>query len=246
MPPVFSVVLPCYNEAGNIAAILNRYRPLTTKRSFELILVDNGSTDSSSDVFKKELSLPENSFARMVRVEKNIGYGYGLKKGLQSAAADVLSFSHADLQCPPEDVIRAYEVYSKFKPCLVKGARRGRRALLDRGVTWFYNHLAMLILGLRVRPVEKLTQHRCPDINAEPKMFSRLLLEDLAQAPNDFSFDLFVLEASRKRNWTLYEFDVAYEVRQWGKSKLAANPWVRFKTAFRSFLVILRLRLCRS
>ncbi len=233
----FAVVLPCYNEEGNIPAILDRYRMVRQRSHFELILVDNGSTDGTGAMIQSHLSRPENAFVRMVRVRVNKGYGNGIKMGLKETTAPVVSFSHADLQCPPEDPATAYDIFQRANGrCLVKGRRCGRRAFLDRVVTWFYNRMAHALLGLAT------DQGAVPDINAEPKLFNRALLDDLAAAPDDFTFDLFVLWAARRRNIPVVEFEVAYEARNWGKSKLAANPLVRMKTSARAFLKILELR----
>lgn len=230
-------MLPCYNEEGNIPAILERYRDVRRRCDFELILVDNGSTDGTALAIEAQLARSENKFARMVRVPKNLGYGYGLKAGLMSSLAPVVAFSHADLQCPPEDLATALDIYARREGNrLVKGRRRGRRARLDRMVTWFYNHFATWLLGLRSESGGEL------DLNAEPKLFPRSLLEDLGAAPDDFTFDLFMLWLAKQRGMSIVEFDVAYEARNWGKSKLAANPWVRMKTSARAFLKILELR----
>jgi glycosyltransferase involved in cell wall biosynthesis len=240
-----SVVLPCYNEAGNIAKILERYRPLAQRVALELILVDNGSTDATAETIDRELLNPLNAFARTVKVDQNIGYGHGIQTGLARASAQTVAFSHADLQCPPEHLLVAFDIYKQQRPAgelLVKGRRRGPRARLDRMVTWFYNRLSGIVLGLRAEPVETPGSSRVVDVNAQPKLFDRSLVPELAEAAKDFTYDLFVLEFCRRRAWRIVEFDAAYEPRQWGKSKLAANPWVRLKTSLNAFQKILELK----
>jgi glycosyltransferase involved in cell wall biosynthesis len=196
-----------------------------------LVLVDNGSTDDTPQVLARELKRPENSFARALRVEKNIGYGHGLKAGLAQARARVAAFSHADQECPPEDVARALDIYKQNGPCLVKGRRRGPRPAADKIVTWFYNALTRLFLGFSA------------DVNAQPKLFPGDFAARLAAAPDDFTFDLYVLNQARRAGLKIIEFDVVYGRRLYGRSKLAANPWVRMKTAARAFFKILALTL---
>ena len=243
-----SIVLPCYNESGNLQEILRRYRELRNSLSFELILVDNGSTDGTAQVLAEELRKPENQFARTVLVPKNVGYGHGIQEGLRASEGAVLAFSHADLQCSPEDLLTAMVLYRQSvdkAPALVKGCRRGHRPFLDRLVTWFYNHLAAWILGLRgsaADPSGKNAAAITIDVNAEPKMFPKSLLPDLLAGPKDFTFDLYVLYAAKMRRHPIREFDVKYQMRQWGRSKLAANPWVRFLTMLRAVRCMVRLR----
>ncbi|MFI5349625.1 MAG: glycosyltransferase, partial [Elusimicrobiota bacterium] len=235
MTPELSIVLPCYNEEGNIPVLLERFRALTSRAAFELILVDNGSTDGTAAAMSAALAAAENSFARSVRVEKNIGYGHGLQTGLEAARAPTVAISHADLQCPPADVLRAYDHYKRERrrgPCLVKGRRLGR-PWADRAVTWCYNRLATAALGLRAESLEGGARRvSAPDINAEPKVFERGLTTALADGGMDFTYDLFVLLACARAGVRVLEFDVRYDARGWGSSKLAANPWVRVITAW--------------
>jgi len=239
--PELSVAVPCWNEAGNIRPLLDRYRTVAKQLDLELILVDNGSTDGTSEALAGALADPANRFARSVRLERNLGYGLGLQAGLKAAAAPVLAISHADLQCPPEDVLRAYRLYLRelpAGPCLVKGRRSGR-AFLDRVVTRCYNAAAGLTLGLRT------VDGRFPDVNAEPKVFDRGLVCSWDEAPKDFTFDLYLLHRAAQSGARILELDVAYPDRAWGESKLAANPWMRAQTSFNSLRRIAQMKLGR-
>lgn len=247
--PELSVVLPCFNEEGNLTALLKRYRLVARKIALELVLVDNGSTDGTPAVLARELAKPENAFARCVRIEKNVGYGHGIQIGLEAAKAPAAAYSHADLQCPPEDVLSALEIFkrhSKEGLCLIKGRRKGKRAFLDRCVTWVYNGLGAVVLGLRAVPAQRsAVAAHVPDINAEPKLFDRGLIEELGRGPKDFTYDLFTLHCAKRRGMRIVEFEVSYEARRWGKSKLAANPWVRLKTSLNAFAKIFMMRAGR-
>ena len=246
--PELSIVLPCFNEAGNLGEILSRYQALVSKIDFELVLVDNGSTDNTGKILEGALQSPANRFARLVKVAANIGYGHGIQEGLKVAQGTILAFSHADLQCNPEDVVTALELYRRGTPigaCLVKGRRRGSRPRADRAVTWCYNHLAAWLLHLGAFSMDsqgQLIQWHSADVNAEPKVFSRALLGDILQGPTDFTFDLYVLATAHRRQIKIVEFLVDYKIRQWGKSKLAANPWVRMKTSIKAMCYLVRLR----
>src|SRR5437764_14461896 len=65
--PALSIVLPCYNEAENLPPLLARYAQVWEDLPAELILVDNGSTDHTEAVLRREL--PNYPFARTVKVE---------------------------------------------------------------------------------------------------------------------------------------------------------------------------------
>ena len=77
----FSLVIPCYNEEENITILVNKYRKFLKNKNNELVFVNNGSTDNTDNVFKKLKKKYKN--IKTCKIKKNIGFGYGLKKGLK-------------------------------------------------------------------------------------------------------------------------------------------------------------------
>ena len=58
--PKYSLIIPCYNEEGNIEKLVQKCKKIFKKNIFEVILVENGSTDNSLDILKKNLKGIEN------------------------------------------------------------------------------------------------------------------------------------------------------------------------------------------
>jgi glycosyltransferase involved in cell wall biosynthesis len=234
--PVLSVVLPCYNEAAGIASILDRFQVVGGDRPFELILVDNGSTDDTPQILAD--LLPRYPFARSVRVEKNRGYGDGIFTGLKAAQGEILAWSHADLQTDPADVFRAWDVYREATEptrLLVKGRRRGRRFgewLISRG---------MEIVAL------VLLRRWLSEINAQPKLFHRRLMEHVERPPIDFNFDVYVLYEAKRHGWRIRSIDVDFPPRPHGQSHWAATWSSKLRTIRRSvqYMFLLGLGLAR-
>src|SRR5258708_21370207 len=108
-----SIILPCYNEAGNLPVLFSSYAALRSQANFELILVNNGSTDTTPQVLADALAKPGFEFVRTVNVPHNIGYGHGLQEGIRAARAPLMALSHADQQCPPTDILKALSIYRK-------------------------------------------------------------------------------------------------------------------------------------
>jgi glycosyltransferase involved in cell wall biosynthesis len=103
----FSLIIPCYNEEKNIPILLHKYSKFLKDNESELILVDNGSVDDSANVLKKI----RHKNIKICFVKKNIGYGYGLKKGVSIAKGKIIIFSHADLEVDPKDIIKSINIY---------------------------------------------------------------------------------------------------------------------------------------
>ena len=124
----FSLIIPCYNEARNIPILIKKYSKFLIKKNNELILVDNGSKDETQKVFKK-LSKYKN--IKTCKVKKNIGFGHGLKRGIQKAKGKYLIYSHADLEVDPKDITKSINIFNKNKyknnKLFIKGNRINKR-----------------------------------------------------------------------------------------------------------------------
>lgn len=226
--PELSIILPCYNESRNIPLIIERVRKFWPEYNFELILVNNGSSDGSELVLDEEAKKPENAFLRVVTVKKNIGYGHGIYTGLKAAQAPVLAYSHADIQTPPEDVFKAYRFVQENGIDLDKTLIKGKRINRSEDAQFLTNSLAKV--------VEIVLGHKLDDINGQPKLFSRTLLNNLTHPPTDFSFDVYLMYIARVHEMEVLDFPVDFGVRVHGESKWASNILSRYKTIW-SYLV---------
>ena len=122
-----SIVVPCYNEAKNIPLILSGFDKAIKRNDIEVVLVNNGSTDDSKMIFEE--LLPKYTFARLVNVIENKGYGFGILSGLEQAKGEYIGWTHADMQTDPKDVVRALEIIengNESTTVYVKGDRKGR------------------------------------------------------------------------------------------------------------------------
>ncbi|MFZ4396321.1 MAG: glycosyltransferase family 2 protein [Kiritimatiellia bacterium] len=232
--PALSIVLPCYNEARNIPGVLRRFAEVLGGRTdTEVLLVDNGSTDDTAVVLAQELAQPAYSFARVVTVPKNIGYGYGIMSGVRQARAPVIAWTHADLQTDPADVLQAYQNFSTAPNppgTFLKGKRVARNPF-DALFTFGMSLIASLALRARLF-----------DVNAQPKMFHRSLLDQLANPPNDFSLDLFVLYTARKLGLIVLEQPVDFSARKHGEAKGGGTLAGKLRLIRRTWNYILALR----
>ncbi|WP_227724896.1 glycosyltransferase family 2 protein, partial [Yersinia proxima] len=175
----YSLIIPCYNEAANLPLLLERCKAITFNPDIEVILVDNGSTDTSPEILQQ--LLPQYPGCRSVRVENNQGYGFGILAGLKAAKGDVLGWTHADMQTDPQDFLRGLALFEQNgMDIFVKGQRYGR-PLSDVIFTVGMSVFETLLLGKAMW-----------DINAQPTLFSRSFFETWQDPPHDFSLDLYV------------------------------------------------------
>ena len=206
---VYSLVIPCYNESENLVNLVNRCKYLLNeKEDIEVVIVDNGSTDDSSEMLKDLLKNCQKERLHSVRVKKNQGYGHGILVGLDECIGNILGWTHADLQADPVDFLDAISLINQTQDSnrvFIKGKRFGR-PFMDVFFTWGMSLVEWLILGVRLR-----------DINAQPTVFSREFFISLHQPPEDFSIDLYFYHEAVRRNYTVKRFPVNFGLRLKGE-----------------------------
>ncbi|MES2887699.1 MAG: glycosyltransferase family 2 protein [Pseudomonadota bacterium] len=205
-----SLIIPCYNEAANLPLLLERCKALAARPDIEVVLVDNGSTDSTPAVLLN--SLPHCPGCRSVRVETNQGYGFGIVAGLKAARGTIVAWTHADLQTDPQDVLQGLRLFDKHGDGIfVKGRRHGR-PLMD----------VVFTVGMSVFETLLLAQPLW-DINAQPTMFSKRFFDTWVTPPDDFSLDLYAYYQARISGLKVHRFPVLFGKRAHGVSHWNVN-----------------------
>jgi len=231
--PVLSIVVPCFNEEPSLAKLLEGFAAGGTGGPFELLLVDNGSTDGTDRALRRLAAEPRYAFARSIRLPENLGYGGGIRAGLEAARGQFLAWTHADLQCDPADVFAAFDaILASRDPqkTLVKGLRR-RRAFVAELTTRGMHTVARFVLQKPFR-----------DINGQPKVFHRSLLRALVRPPSDLSFDLYVLNQAMALGWSIATIPVVVGSRPHGRSKWATSWLSRCRHVASALRYMVRLR----
>jgi len=227
-----SLVIPCYNEAWNLRQLVGRCDELLAN-DIEVILVDNGSTDSTPEILG---GLSERrSGIRSIRVRRNQGYGFGVLSGLAFAGGEFLAWTHADLQTDPLDALKALDLAEKAKRparVFVKGRRHGR-ALRDLAFTWGMSAFETLLLR---KPLW--------DINGQPSLFHRRFLESWREPPYDFSLDLYAYYTAADSGLEIIRFPVAFGDRRAGTGHNDLLPAkIRYSVRTIKFSLSLRHRI---
>ena len=104
-----SLVIPCYNEEGNIEQLVRNCSEYLSNPAHQLILVNNGSSDKTED--KIDLFSNQKNITK-INVKKNIGFGFGVISGLQESKGSLLIYTHADEECDMNDILREIELYN--------------------------------------------------------------------------------------------------------------------------------------
>ena len=196
-----SVVIPAYNEEAGLQTILPRLCQLTEVA--EVIVVDDGSTDATSEVAAK-------AGARVLRQPYNKGCGASLKRGIREASNETIVIMDADGQHNPDDIPRLVEQLGEYD--LVVGARQseaGSPVLRRPGkqiLTWV---------------AEYLTGRKIADLTCGFRAFPReRALEILHVLPNSFSFMTTQTMANITAGYSVTHVPIAASPRIGGTSSV--------------------------
>ncbi len=172
-----SIIIPCYNEREGLRVTLAELgHALAGRQGYEVLVVDDGSTDGSTEGLDTSLWAPTNF--RILLHGRNRGYGAALKTGIRHAAGHLLVILDGDGTYPAQEVPRLLDALGEAD--MVVGARTGRAhaALFRRPLRWTL-----------ARYCSFLAQQPIPDVNSGLRAFRRAAVERLwPLLPDGFSF----------------------------------------------------------
>ena len=230
---MLTIIIPCFNEEKNINKLLERIDEILDKYSFlNVILVDNGSNDSTSKKIKDNIIYKNNKF-KLVLVKKNIGYGYGILTGLKASNTEYLSWTHADMQTDIEDIPKSFLLYKDklhSKKFIIKGRRKNRNKF-DSFFTFCMSIISSILTFLVIN-----------DVNAQPKIFHRNFYEKLNNPPYDFMLDLYLVIKAKKLNYLILEYPVYFSERKFGTAKGGGSLKGKIILSYKTLIYLIGLR----
>ena len=115
-----SVVIPCFNEAGTLAAIVDEVASIeTSDLKLEVLIVDDRSTDGSAERAAEIAASRAN--VRVIAHEKNMGKGAALRTGFMAATGDYVGIQDADLEYDPRDYLKLVSTLEEERADVVFG-----------------------------------------------------------------------------------------------------------------------------
>jgi glycosyltransferase involved in cell wall biosynthesis len=206
-PLEISIVLPVHNEVGNLIPLITEIRHhliLNFKRSFEIIAVDDGSTDGS-DLELRGLArqFPE---LKVIFLRKNRGQSAAFDAGFQNAQGKLVLTMDADLQSDPKDILPLVEKITEGYD-IVSGWRK------DRKDPYFFRRLPSVFCNFLIR---KVTRSRVHDLGCSLKIYRAEILGELRLYGEMHRFICPLLESMGAK---IAEIEVNHRLRGRGQSK---------------------------
>jgi glycosyltransferase involved in cell wall biosynthesis len=213
-----SVVVPVYNEERNLPILIPKLMEVLNRlsKSYEMIFVDDGSTDRSREILKKEASLHH-----MLGFRKNCGETAAGAAGLKEARGEVVITIDADLQNDPIDIPRMLEYLKDYD--MVTGWRQKRDDFWVKRIT------SKIANAIRNR----LSGETIQDSGCTFRAYKRECLQNLKlfKGMHRFMPTLVKMEGFR-----VIEIPIAHHPREFGVSKY--TTWNRMWRAFVDLLAV--------
>ncbi len=138
--PTLSVVIPIFNEEGVLPELYDRVTKIgeTLSHPFEVIFVNDGSTDRSRDILS-DLCRQDNRI-RLIQLSRNFGHQVAITAGLDHATGEAVVVMDGDLQDPPEIIPRLVEKWQEGYEVVyaVREVRKGETAFKKLTAALFY------------------------------------------------------------------------------------------------------------
>ena len=221
-----TVIIPVYNEVGNIEEILKRVK--AAKKATEIIVVDDGSQDGTRDILK---NLDGKEKVRVVLHEKNQGKGAAVRTGMDAATGEILLIQDADLEYDPRDYEQLLRPLEEGIADVVYGSR-----FLGgpRRVTMYWHMIANRLLTFMTNILYDTILR---DMETGYKVFRRKVVDGMKLRSKRFDFEPEFTAKVLKRHYRIYEVPISFNPRDYSQGKK-----IKLKDAFEAVWTLLKYR----
>ena len=225
--PAVSVVVPLYNEEGSIATLYGEIEQALQDNSFEVVFVNDGSTDGSAAIL--DALQAQDPRVKVVHFARNFGKSEALGAGFREAQGEVIITMDADLQDDPAQIPRLMATLQQGYD-LVNGWKAERKDPPSKTIpSRVFNWVTAGLTGLRLR-----------DFNSGFKAYRRQVLESLLVYGEQHRFSPAL---AYWKGFRIAEIPVAHRPRRFGRSKFGAG---RFLSGFLDLFTVLFLTRFRQ
>lgn len=202
-----SIVIPVYNEADSIEAVLRKVA--ATDLDKEILVVNDGSTDATAAILARlEDALP----IRVIRHPRNLGKGRAIRSGLARSQGDIILIQDADFEYDPSDYP------ALLNPLLEEHAQvvYGSRFLGPQRVRLSWHRLGNWIVTAMVNA---LFHASLTDVGTGYKAFRRTVAERLSLRASGFEFEVEFTCKALRLGYPIVEVPISYRGRSYAEGK---------------------------
>jgi glycosyltransferase involved in cell wall biosynthesis len=227
-----SIVIPIYNEVATLQEVVRRVLAVDVGMGKELILVDDGSTDGSRDLYDAIRQDHADQELEVLLHPRNEGKGAALRTGFGQVTGDVVLVQDADLEYDPADYPRLLAPILDGKADVVYGSRFvGGDA---HRVLFFWHMVGNRFLTLLSNAFTNLN---LTDMETCYKVFRAPVLQELRIRSDRFEFEPEITAKVARAGCRVYEVGISYAGRDYSEGKK-----ITWRDGVKAMLAIIRYR----
>lgn len=227
-----SIIIPVYNERATVEELVARVVAVDVGMEREIIMVDDGSTDGTRDIYPKIAARWPQEKIHIKLQPGNRGKGAAVREGFALATGDILLIQDADLEYDPRDYPKLLRPILEGKADVVYGSR-------FVGSDYHRVHLFWHMVGNKVLTTlsNMLTNLNLTDMETCYKVMRAEVARTLNLKSNDFAIEPEITAKIAKGHWRVYEVGISYAGRDYAEGKK-----IGAKDGFKALWAILRFR----
>jgi len=223
-----SIIVPCYNEEKTILSVIeeiNEFKDLDK----EIIIVDDGSNDSTREILK---TIKDNS-VNVFYHDYNSGKGKAIRTGIEKSSGDIILIQDADLEYSPKDYPALLRPFYEAEADVVYGSR----FLGGAGYVRLHYYLHFIANKILTHFCNIFTNLNMTDMETGYKVFKSDVIKSINLKENSFGIEPEITVKLAKKKFKFYEVAISYKGRSYEEGKK-----ITLKDAFWAVYCILRYR----
>lgn len=209
-----SIIIPVFNERATVEELISRVIEVETGLEHEIILVDDGSTDGTCDIYPEIKKRWPDETIQIKLLPENRGKGAALREGFALATGEIILIQDADLEYDPRDYPRLLRPILEGKADVVYGSR-------FVGSDFHRVHLFWHMIGNKTLTLlsNMMTNLNLTDMETCYKVFRSEVLQSIHIKSNTFTVEPELTAKIAKGKWRVFEVGISYAGRDYEEGK---------------------------
>ncbi len=231
---ILSIVIPVFNEINFLNKLFEQIEINFNKENIEIIVVDDGSTDGSSNLLTQLKKNKHYKFLfKLIKLDINSGKGKAIQTGIKNSTGEYVLLQDADLELDIKDAKEMFDMITKNKEIKCIFGSRYLSGKLKKN-NYFFNNLVGKINSLIFNI---FFSQSLSDVHCGLKILHRSVIEKIKLSVNDFGIEIDLASQVVRNNFFIYEFGVSYFFRSKAQGKKIT--WV---DGLKSFYYLIKVR----